>query len=175
LIRIPQDADTSWNPALVAGSIAAFVRERGGYDLIITGKQTGPGESGLIPRMLASGLGLPCIPEVFSLKYCSRGIRVISKTDAGQAVMTVTKPAVYAVGEALHSYLRVPTLREKIAAGSKEPGSRLPAGTCPVLNTVQFLKYVYTMPQRQCRMIEGNNTEEKMETLWAYLQKAGVP
>jgi len=175
LIRIPPDADITWHPEAVAGSIAAFVKERGGYDAIITGKQTAAGESGLVPRMIACGLGLPCVPEVFSLKYRGGGIRVCSKTDTGQMAMTVTKPAVYAVGEALYSYLRIPTLREKIAAGSKEPSTWTPAGTGPVSASVQFLQYVYTMPQRQCRMIQGNEPEEKMETLWAYLQKPGKP
>ena len=175
LIRIPKDQDCFWRPELIADSIAAFVKDRGGYDVVITGKQTGPGESGLVPRMLAYRLGLPCIPEVFSLERCSRGIRVTAKTDAGRMAMTVVKPAVYAVGETIHPWLRVPTLREKIAAGSREPYIWSPAGNDPVYGAAHFLKYIYNMPQRQCRMIQGKIPEEKMEALWAHLQKSGKP
>ena len=172
LIHIPLDTNFPWSPELVAAGIAAFVKDQGGYDVIITGKQTGPGETGLIPYMLASRLGYPCVSEVFSLERCGRGVKVTSKTDTGQKTMTVTKPAVYAVGEAMHPYLRVATLREKIAAGSMEARTWSVAGAGPVPGSARFLQYEYTMPQRQYRIIEGKNLGEKMETLWAYLQKA---
>ena len=169
------EEDFSWQPELAADCIASFVKDSGAYDVIITGKQAGPGESGLVPRMLAHRLGLVSLPEVFSLEWSRRGIKVITKTDTGQAFMKVKKPAVFAVGEALHPYLRVPTLREKIAAGSREVQVLPAAGISPGPGAIQFLRYDYTMPQRDCRMIEGNSLSEKLETLWACLQRSGFP
>jgi electron transfer flavoprotein alpha/beta subunit len=164
--------DYSWQPELIAHTIAAFVKEQGGYDVIITGKQASPGENGLVPFLLAFSLGQPCISEVFSLEGHDRGIRVITKTDTGRAAMTITRPAVYAVGEAQYSYLRVPTLREKLNAGSREPRIWSPADCISVCNSIHFLHYVYTMKKRQCRMVEGLNQEEKLNNVWkSYLEK----
>lgn len=180
LFRIPVDTGILWQPELIADHITAFVKDFGRYDVIVTGKQAGPGENGLIPRMLSSKLGLACVPEVISLNWCSRGIKVTFRTDTGQASMTVTKPAVFAVGEAKYPWLRVPTLLEKItakrkSAGSREPVNYLSAGFETNPASAQFLRYVYTMPKRQCRMIEGKNSEEKFEILWSYLQREISP
>ena len=175
LIRIPAGADFLWRPEMIADSIAAFVKDRGEYDAIITGKQTGPGESGIVPHILASLLKLAFVPEIFSLKRCNRGIRVTFKTDAGRVVMTVTKPAVYAVGEAMYPYLRVPTLREKIAAESREPSIFSPIGTDVVSSQAHFLEYLFTMPRRECRMIETKDSEEGLNAFWDYIQNPGNP
>ena len=176
LFCIQPEKDFSWQPELTAGCITAFVKDSGGYDIILTGKQAGPGENGLIPRMLAHRLGYAFVPEVFSLEHMRGGIRVISKTDAGRAAMTVKLPAVFPVGEALHSYLRVPTLREKIAAGSREVhywSTETPPKTGP--GSGNFIHYIYTMTQRNCRMIDGNTLSEKLENLWPYVQKTDKP
>ena len=172
LIGIPLHDDYSWQPELTARTIAAFVHDQGGYDVIITGKQASPGENGLIPFQLASSLGRACVSEVFSLEWHDRGIRVTTKTDTGRAAMTVTRPAVYAVGEAQYSYLRVPTLREKLNAGARKPRTWSPAECTSSPNAIHFLHYVYTMKKRQCRMLEGLNQEEKLDNLWnSYLEK----
>ena len=159
------EQDISWKPEFTAGCIAAFVRGGGGYDLILTGKQAGPGENAMTPRLLAHELDLPCLPEVIEMIPHKKGIAVKCKTDTGSCSLILISPVVCAVGEAAHLYLRVATLREKLATASKELRV-LPAAVFPPERAAEFLCYIYEEQEKQCRFIEGADLKQKVHTLW---------
>jgi electron transfer flavoprotein beta subunit len=166
LVCLSREEDLDWSPDETAACLGRFISERPPYDLILMGKQAGPGESAQVPRILAFRLGLPCLGEVSTLEWCEKGIRIVAKTDRGKRSCTVTRPAVYALGEADHPYLRVATLREKIAAASKEVQIRDPGKPSGSRDAPRHLGYIYEIQEKQCRFIAGKNTEEKTGILW---------
>jgi electron transfer flavoprotein beta subunit len=172
VICLDPERDSTWEPEFTAGCVASFVKAGAGYDLILTGKQAGPGESALLPAFLAGELGLPCLPEVIALRPGKRGIAATAKTDRGRCSLTLIRPAVCAVGEAAHPYLRVAVLREKLAAAAKETRFCAVDGIPQAMGPARFLHYMYEVREKQCRFIEGANLEQKVDVLWSeYLQK----
>lgn len=164
-IALPQGAESGVQE-LTAALLASMVANEGGYDAVFTGKHAWPDESGLVPHLLAQRLSLPCLTQVMELSFEARGIRAISGFGGGHFARTITKPAVYVMGEARYAHLKIATLREKMASnGKKFLGISLPpCGTHMDLG--QPLRLLYTNRERQCRFIEGSTTEQRARALW---------
>jgi electron transfer flavoprotein alpha/beta subunit len=167
VICLATEQDITWRPEFTAGCIASFVKADGGFDLILAGKQAGPGENALLPRLLAGELGLPCLPEIIALSPGEKGIAAVAKTDRGRCSLTLIRPAVCAIGEAAHPYLRVATLKEKLNAASKKMRFLTAAEAPQIMGAARFLHYNYEVREKQCRFIKGANLEQKIDILWA--------
>lgn len=104
-------------PAVVASLIARYVARREPCDLLLLGCRSGPGDSGTVPFRVAEALGWPCVSQVTEVEPLADGggLRVACTTDEGLLRLTVRGPAVLAVGNAVVSRLRVPTLRDRLA------------------------------------------------------------
>jgi electron transfer flavoprotein alpha/beta subunit len=110
------DGALDFAPAVTAGLVAAGARYLGG-DVLLLGARCGPGESGLVPFLAAETLGAPCLTEVTAVEPArDDGLRVTFTADDGPLRATVGPPCVLAVGNAVVSMLRAPTLRERLAA-----------------------------------------------------------
>ena len=104
-------------PRVTAAVIAAYLRRIGPPDVLLLGSRCGPGESGAVPFLVADELGLPCLTEVTEVQTASRGrLRVTFAAGGGQVRATIAPPCVLAVGNAVVSMLRVPTLKDRLAA-----------------------------------------------------------
>ncbi len=114
-------------PVATAGLVAACTRRLGG-DVLLLGARCAPGESGIVPFLAAETLGTPCLTEVTAIEATGRdGLRVTFTPDDGPVRATVTPPCVLAVGNAVVSMLRVPTLKDRLAVRG-DPVSELTAG-----------------------------------------------
>lgn len=138
------DGGLDFAPAATAALVAAAAERLGG-DLLLLGSRGGPGGSGTIPFLAAEALGRPCVSEVTAVEPAPGDrLRVTFTAEDGPARATVAPPCVLAVGNAVVSLLRVPTLKERLAARDQfvagfEPedlgvdlGGPLPSGA-PVL------------------------------------------
>ena len=115
--RVDPGAGLDFAPRVTAAVIAAYLRRIGPPDVLLLGSRCGPGESGTVPFLVADELGLPCLTEVTEVQAASRGrLRVTFAAGGGPARATVAPPCVLAVGNAVVSMLRVPTLRDRLAA-----------------------------------------------------------
>ena len=102
--------------SLTAALIAGYVRRVDHSDLLMLGCRSGPGDSGTVPFLVAEALGWPCLTQVLEVEPLPDGrLRVACAVDDGLLRMTVTLPCVLAVGNALVSRLRVPTLTDRLA------------------------------------------------------------
>ena len=114
--RVEPGADLDFAPRVTASVIAAYLRRIGTPDVLLLGSRCGPGESGAVPFLAADELGLPCVTEVTEVQAASRGrLRVTFASGGGPARATVAPPCVLAVGNAVVSMLRVPTLKDRLA------------------------------------------------------------
>lgn len=148
----------------VASFLYNLLQSRGGYSAILTGKQAWPGENGLMPYILANRLSIPCFPEITQLHW-KNGIRMTMKTDSGELTCTAKTPAVYIIGDAVHPYLKIATLREKLDTKHLTLSTIESSLFPPRLDLGQLTKLLYEKQERQCRFVEGENLHDKVKIL----------
>ena len=121
--RVDPGADLDFAPSATATLVAACAERLGG-EVLLLGSGSGPGDSGVVPFLVAEALGRPCLTQVTELEPTDDGrLRVTFAADGGPVRATLAPPCVLAVGNALVSMLRVPTLKERLAV-KNEPHRR---------------------------------------------------
>lgn len=154
--------DREFCPELVAGILAEFI-ETEGFDLVLTGRQAAMADTGMVPPLLAEALGWPLIEDAVSGALLERGIYFACEgPDRGEG-LTVTGPVVASVGEARHPYLRVATLRQKMASSKREIEGFCPSGILkkedpPAFRQIKKVKH--------CHYLEGSEMPEKVMTFF---------
>jgi electron transfer flavoprotein beta subunit len=127
--RASRDAttDLDFAPAVVAALIARYASEVDRSDVVVLGCRSGPGDGGTVPFRVAEELGWPCLSQVTELEPTADGrLRTTWATDGGLLRATTRGPCVLAIGNAVVSSLRAPTLKERLAHRD-EPLDVLPA------------------------------------------------
>jgi electron transfer flavoprotein alpha/beta subunit len=109
-----QDGGLDFAPGVTAALVAACTQHVGG-DVLLLGGEAGPGGSGTLPFLVAETLGRPCCSEVTEIETAEDALRVTFTADDRPVRATVAPPCVLAVGNAIVSMLRVPTLKARLA------------------------------------------------------------
>jgi electron transfer flavoprotein beta subunit len=113
--RVEAGEGLDFAPAATAALVAAGAQRLGG-DVLLLGSRSGPGDGGVVPFLVAEALGRPCLSQVTELAPADGGrLRVAFATDARLVRASIDPPCVLAVGNAVVSMLRVPTLKERLA------------------------------------------------------------
>ena len=114
--RVEPEAALDFAPGVTASVIASFVRQVDDPDLLLLGCHSGPGDSGAVPFLVAEALGWPCLSQVLEVEpLADDRVRVACLADDGLLRVTLRFPCVLAVGNAVVSQLRVPTLTDRLA------------------------------------------------------------
>jgi electron transfer flavoprotein beta subunit len=114
--RVQTEAALDFAPAVTASVIAGYARRVDRSDLLMLGCRCDPGDSGTVPFLVAESLGWPCLTQVVEIEPLTDGrLRVACTADDGLLRVTVRPPCVVAVGNAVVSRLRVPTLSDRLA------------------------------------------------------------
>lgn len=114
--RVAPGAELDFAPPTTARLVAACAQRLGG-DVLLLGERGGPGGSGTVPFLAAEVLGWPCVSGVTGLEPTEHErLRVTFASDDGPMRAVAVPPCVLAVGNAVVSMLRVPTLKERLAA-----------------------------------------------------------
>lgn len=113
------------DPALDKADASIYARvlqkvcEKGGYDLVITGKQAQDTDAGQTGIMLAEYLGLPCVSNVIAVEVMDeKRIQVSRAGDAGTEIVEMTLPAVITVDVSINEP-RLPQMRGIMMAKKK--------------------------------------------------------
>lgn len=138
--------------------LAARMQDSG---LILTGRQSGLSGSKMTPRYLAETMGYPYVDNVCSLEEVPGGIFFRASGEGKNAEGTITAPAVMMVGDG--GWLRIPTLRAKLAAKKKQ---------CRTVSEELFLQdevfpvALHCPPAKaECRWIGGQPSEQAKKIL----------
>lgn len=120
----------AFSPPSTADMLAAYFMENPA-DLILSGRMTGPGDSGMVPFYLAKALGLPLLTELTFARYDDEAKKLEITRKGSQTLQTcrLTKPVVATVGDAEAAYLRLFPLKARMEAKKREftrwiPGMR---------------------------------------------------
>ena len=160
----------------VAAALARVVAESPPLDVVLLGGRSADGDNALTPFWLAERLGWPCVTEVAGLSPLpGRGLRVESRTDDGSLTEELRTPLVISVGNAPSTYLRVPTLKDKMSHGKKDIdlwGLEDLAKSLPTQAAYELKDLSYEEPKRETVIIEGRDAAEKAGRLFdLYLKK----
>lgn len=118
-IIVLQDEAGDFSPRQVALRLSAFVRE-GGFDLILTGTDSGTAGTGAVPFLLAELLGLPLLSDVRGLTLEDGGVSAVLQDKNGLWLRCVGLPAVVSVGNS-PAVLRAVSLRARLKAKGRKP------------------------------------------------------
>ncbi|KEY60050.1 hypothetical protein [Serratia sp. DD3] len=170
-ITPPAEWDLRFNSMAVAALIAAYQQQIATQSVIVMGKQSIEGQNGQTPLLLAEHLNWPCITGVCHLAPATEAgaLQVTRQTAYGMEVMTVMPPMVLVVGNAQQaSALRVPTLKQKLAAAKRQV-CRLTPGelgiTALPTSHVQLCRLTPIEHRRAGVVIEGDSVAQKVQRL----------
>ncbi len=151
---------------VVATLLAAFVRSRGGADLILCGRQASDDDQAVVPALLAEMLGMPVVTLARSVEQTGSpealGVRVTRVTPDGDEVVAASCPAVVTVSSEI-GVPRYPTMPMRMAARKMKPevirseDLGLAAGDL-VRRVVPVRQFVPTV-KGDCEFIEGAPAE----------------
>ncbi|MEK6374128.1 MAG: electron transfer flavoprotein subunit beta/FixA family protein [Acidobacteriota bacterium] len=110
------DTNPNPDPLAVAQVLAAAVRKLGGFDLILTGRESGDWGAGQTGSLLAEELGLPCVSFVDSIEGREGGVRLRRQTESGFEVIEASTPVVLTITNDEHNVPRIPKVRDVMAA-----------------------------------------------------------
>lgn len=171
-VRIECEEDLRFRPERTAGLIAGYVSQKGGQDVIIMGRESSDGDNAKTPLLTAEYLGWPCISQVIEIKpEDDTHLRVKSEVDDGILTQIIKCPCVLSVGNAPGSYLRVPTLKDRMKS-SKKPIETIMADeikcACEehTLETTKLTSLEYVDNSREGVLIKGETPTEKADVLY---------
>ncbi|GAA4306142.1 electron transfer flavoprotein subunit beta/FixA family protein [Compostibacter hankyongensis] len=144
----------------IASQIAPVIRE-GGYDLVLTGKETIDYNGSALGGMIAALSDLPYISLATSLDVSEGTATLRRETEGGEEVCTVSLPAVVSCMKGMAEQ-RIPNMRGIMAARSK-PLKVLEPVAADTLTTV--VCYEQPAPKGAVKMIDPGNEEELVRLL----------
>lgn len=149
-----ESLDLRFQPEITAEILSDYIANNVAYDLLLMGKQAPPANSALVPFYMAEDLKKTCITDVTNLEYRETGIFVEHITRNSTEKMLVKKSVIAIIGNSIHSYIRVPTLREKLKTKKWKPQViELEETKLPVSNNF-VLQYV--PDNRMCKVIDAD-------------------
>jgi electron transfer flavoprotein beta subunit len=87
----------------VSHALASAIEDLGGYDLILTGRQSVDGNSGLVPPGIAVRLGIPYIAQVAKvIELTGNSVTVLRALEDGVQMVRMPLPAVLSVSKEIN-------------------------------------------------------------------------
>jgi electron transfer flavoprotein alpha/beta subunit len=165
--RIDTRADIRFNAMAVASILSQYVFKHAPQDVLLMGRQSGIGENAKTPLLVAEMLGWPCITQVTAIEPSDENhLRVSSQMDDGWLQQTIQTPCVLSVGNAPNSYMRIPTLKDRMQFG-KRPLEVLDAGDFePSDEGIELVSLDVINHDRSGILIKGDTPEEKARKLY---------
>jgi electron transfer flavoprotein alpha/beta subunit len=169
--------DLRFWPEITANVISKYIKENS-YNLVIMGRQSSVGDNAKTPLLVSEILGWPCITEVVDIKQSSdKKIELVNEVDDGIVKQIVKMPCVVSIGNLANSYLRVPTLNDKLKYGKKE----IDVIEIDEFNITELKRRYYSMYQlRSLRLIDNKRSglvirdetpNQKVEILYERFKK----
>lgn len=167
VVRIDSQDDLRFRPRAVASVLTQYARKQVPQDVLLLGRQTSVGENAKTHLLTAEMLGWPCISQVAGIELVDRNhLTVTRQVDEGQLRQRIQTPCVLSVGDAPNTYIRVPTLKDRMHYG------RRPVEILPVKNfhlpqeTEELIGLEIIRHARPGILIQGETPEKKARELY---------
>ncbi|QLK60445.1 hypothetical protein GE278_06550 [Enterobacteriaceae bacterium Kacie_13] len=162
-----QNNDLRFHPGIIAAQIASYHAEHP-QSVIILGSQSSEGQNRQTGFLLAEMLGWPCLTEVSEIQATSDTgfLTVQRRTEDELQTLTLKPPVVLITGAGAQAQLlRIPTLKQKLAAAAK-PLEMIPAIGLPDNPGVRLSELTLKETGRAGVMIEGGSVQESVRELY---------
>jgi len=156
-IRVNTDPKDSFDVA----SQIANVAKSGGYDLIITGKETISDNGSLVGGMVAELLNLPYVSYASKLEVSGNKATVDREIEGGKEVVEVNTPFVLSAAKGMAEQ-RIPNMRGIMMAKSKPLAVVEPVA---VAAQTEITAYELPAPKADVKLIDPENVAELVDLL----------
>jgi electron transfer flavoprotein beta subunit len=165
----------------IACLLAAYVRQSGGADLVLCGRQASDDDQGVVPAIISERLGIPAITiaRAIELVQSSDGlaVRVTRVTPDGDAVVEARCPAVVTISNELGTP-RYPTAAKRMAARRVHPKlvsvDDLSVSAEDLQPRVKLVRQFVPRVQGKCEILSGATPADVADQLIARLRADSV-
>ena len=147
--------------ALQVAQEIATVAEKGGYDLIFTGRESIDFNSAQVGPMLGELLNLPSIAVVKKLTIEGNQVTAEKEIEGGKEIITAQLPLVVTAQKDL-AEPRIPNMRGIMSARTKPLTVVEPSLTVLATNHIRF---DLPQPKQACKMVTPGNMDELINLL----------
>jgi electron transfer flavoprotein beta subunit len=121
LVLVQDPSLDTWNSYPIAAALAAAIRQIGGADLILCGRQGSDWDNGLVPYILAELLAMPLLTLARRVSVTDgKRVEIERVLADGSMTMEAALPAVVTVTSELGP-LRLPSVAARLSAARKKP------------------------------------------------------
>ena len=177
LILVQDPSLDTWDSYPIAAALAAVIRDIGGADLVLCGRQGSDWDNGLVPYVLAEQLGMPLLTLAKSVSLQDgKRVQIERVLADGSMTMGAPLPAVVTVTSELGA-LRMPSVSARLTAARKQPRHisladlDLTTGPSPAPEVVDL---AIPLTRRNCTFIEAADGPEAGACLAEALLLAGA-
>jgi electron transfer flavoprotein beta subunit len=177
LVLVQDPSLDTWNSYPIASTLAAAIRQLGGTDLVICGRQGSDWDNGLVPYILAEQLAMPILTLAKRVTVTDgRRVEIERVLADGSVIMDAPLPAVVTVTSEFGA-LRLPTVAARLTAARKQPrqlaladlGVAAAAASAP-----EVIDLAIPVTGRSCTFIEASAGPGAGARLAETLLQAGV-
>ena len=167
VVRIDSHEDLRFRPMAIASILTQYVLKHAPQDVLLLGRQTSIGENAKTHLLAAEMLGWPCITQAIRIELNDRNhLMVTSQMDDGQLRQQIQTPCVLAIGDAPNTYMRVPTLKDRMGCGKRPIEILSIKNFQPADETEELIDLEVIHHRRAGIIIEGKSPEEKARKLY---------
>ena len=162
----------------IAHILAKAIQKAGGFDLILTGCESGDWADRAVPAFMAEELGIGCVGFVSRIEAKDGGVIMRRIVEDGHELIEAKTPILASITSDETNTPRYPKLKDIMAAGKKtipvwkaadlalDP-ERVGPGAARVAITDVYIP----IKESKCEMIEGDTPEEQAVKLAARLRE----
>lgn len=162
-----------FNPEMTGAAIAEYLKANEKQELIVCGGQSGTGSGRAVPLYISHRLGIPCITNVKGFSPVDQEtVRVTYHMDGTDITDTVSMPAVLAVGDVQQAYLRVPTLKQRMASASQQVGQFTEYSGHETQMKLKGFRYIEQT--RNTEIVDGTSPRDGALAIYSRLKQEGM-
>ena len=168
-VLVTNEGSSNPDPGTVSRVLAGTVRHLGGFDMILTGRESGDWGVGQTGGLLAEELGAPSLSLVDSISPEGDGLKVRRQSDVGFEVAVTSTPCVLTITNNENNVPRIPKTRDVMMSYRKPLTTLSPSEVGVEADTgSEFYEVVdLFIPTKdvQCEFVEGDDLDAQVTAL----------
>ena len=171
LVLLP--GEPGMDAATTATLAADWIRSDNGCDLLFLGQMDSVSCDLSLPGRLAAQLEMPCTGYIADLTPTETGLQIRRRYSGGWFCAESEPRGVFAFYNAEHSFLRLATLREKMAVSGKMPEKIFCASVPNGDAKVRLIGLRSALQERRCSFLEPENIETAAKQVLGWMLEEG--
>ena len=177
-IHLQDDSErTALSSEQLSKLLFSYIQKQEPFDLILAGTQSADGNQGKVPLLLAELLNIRCITQVTDFSPVDEDHAFVSYyRDDALCEETVSYPVLLVIGNSADTYLRVPTLKQRMKSKKQPIGVYDPAALCPESDMagggrITLCSMEPSIQKRETTLIDGDDPLENAAIMYEYYKK----